>query len=275
MTLRMGDGPVDNIPAGLDAYAGYVNRSGIGVTFPPLVAKYPNALHLSITTDGIAAMCADVESGAMSHWSGYTYGYCAVSNANNMIREYGRPRKLWLAHYDPHIGAHICSPECWSGLITTADGTQWTDHGNVWDESLLADNFFELQPNPSPSTQGENMIAYDPGSKSGSWALGPDGGIFTADGSAFLGSMAGNRFNWQAVGTLDGIAPWWDGSGWGYKVALHTNQPGQFTYYRFSSNGSAKSALGVEQVTDHADAIAAAQDTTRWSPNTAGTVEAK
>ena len=30
------------------------------------------------------------------------------------------------------------------------DGTQWTDHGNAWDESLLADDFFGASPAPSP-----------------------------------------------------------------------------------------------------------------------------
>lgn len=95
-------------------------------------------------------MCADVESGAMSNWTGYDYGYCSVSSVNNLIRDYGRPRKLWTAHYDPRIGAHICSPQCWPGLVTTADGTQWIDHNGAWDESLLSDNFFD------PPTQQEN-----------------------------------------------------------------------------------------------------------------------
>ena len=150
--LRMADGPVANLPVGMDAYGGYVNRSGIGITYPQVVAKFPNQRHLSITTDGASAMCADVESGAMSDWTGYRYGYCAVSNANALIERYGRPPKLWLAHYDPAIGAHICSPECWPGLVTTADGTQWTNHGSAdWDESLLADDFFGSPAPPVPS----------------------------------------------------------------------------------------------------------------------------
>ena len=147
----MADGPVANLPAGLDAYAGYVDDSGIGVTYPGVVAKFPNALHLSIATHGAPAMCADCESGAMTSWAGYTYGYCAVSNVNNFVARFGRPVKLWTAHYDPNIGAHICSPACWPGLVTTADGTQWTDHGGVWDESLLADDFFGTAPTPTPS----------------------------------------------------------------------------------------------------------------------------
>lgn len=160
MTLRMGDGPVANLPAGLDAYGGYVNDSGIGQTYAGVVIKFPDAHHLSITTDGDPAMCADVEKGAMNEWTGYEYGYCSVANVNALVAQFGRPRKLWTAHYDPALGAHICSPACWPGLVTTADGTQWTDHGGAWDESLLADDFFDPPPAPpSNLTEGENMTS--------------------------------------------------------------------------------------------------------------------
>jgi hypothetical protein len=152
MTLTMGDGPPENIPPGLSAVAGYVNKSGIGITYPQVVAKFPNAYHLSITTNGSPAMCADVETGAMSNWTGYSYGYCSVNRVNSLIASYGRPARLWTAHYDPAIGAHICSPACWPGLVTTADGTQWVDHGG-WDESLLKDDFFDLSPIPIPPTE--------------------------------------------------------------------------------------------------------------------------
>lgn len=156
----MADGPVSNLPPGLDAYAGYVNISGIGITYPMVVAKYPNAQHLSITTNGSPAMCADVESGAMSDWSGYDYGYCSVSRVNELVAKFGRPRKLWTAHQDPKIGAHICSPACWPGLVTTADGTQWIDHDGAWDESLLEDNFFAP---PSNLREGETMTHWQAG----------------------------------------------------------------------------------------------------------------
>jgi hypothetical protein len=151
MTLRMADGPVANLPPGMDAYAGYVNASGIGTTYPAVqvLAAREKAIAFSITTNGSPAQCADVEAGAMSTWKGYRYGYCAVSNVNALIASQGRPAKLWTSHYDPKIGKHICSPECWPGLATTADGTQWVDHGG-WDESLLAADFFELAPPPLP-----------------------------------------------------------------------------------------------------------------------------
>ena len=156
--LRMVDGPVDNLPNGFDAYAGYVNKSGIGITYPAIVAKFPDAIHFSITTNHSPAQCADVEWGAMSSWTGYEYGYCAVSSVNSNIEQYGRPRKLWTAHYDPKLGPHICSPSCWPGLVTTADGTQWTDHGTAdYDESLLSDNFFS-EPSQQEAEQVTSMV---------------------------------------------------------------------------------------------------------------------
>jgi len=165
MTLRMADGPVDNLPPGLDAYAGYIDNSGIGQTYAGVVLKFPNARHLSISVHGNPADAADVEFGAMEDWSGYEYGYCSVSRVNELVAKYGRPRKLWTAHQDPAIGAHICSPACWPGLVTTADGTQWIDHGGAWDESLLADDFFDLAPPEPPSNlkEGETMTTWEAG----------------------------------------------------------------------------------------------------------------
>ena len=151
MTMRMGDGPPANLPAGVDAYGGFVNVSGIGVTWPQIQAM-PAKYHLSITTNGSPAMCADVERGAMSTWRGYEVGYTSVSNVNAQIAREGRPPKLWTAHYTNT--PHICSPACTPGLVTTADGTQWTDHGGVWDESLLLDSFFSFLTPPPPKPGG-------------------------------------------------------------------------------------------------------------------------
>jgi hypothetical protein len=147
MTLRMGDGPVANIPPGLDAVAGYTDNSGIGVTYGPLVARFPWLKHLSISVHGQApAMCGDVENGALSSWRGYDYGYSFVSNIEARIAADGMPKKLWIAHQN-NI-PHICEAGCYPGLMHAADATQWTDHGNMWDESLCRDDFFDLTPQP-------------------------------------------------------------------------------------------------------------------------------
>lgn len=223
MTLRMGDGPPANIPPGLDAVAGYVNKSGIGITYPQVVAKFPNAHHLSITTNGSPAMCADVENGAMSSWAGYRYGYCSVARVNALIAQFGRPEKLWTAHYDPAIGAHICSPACWPGLVTTADGTQWVDHGG-WDESLLDDNFFGPVP---PTIQGDDMIA-PTHTGNGYWVCKPDGSIWSYGDAQWLGG---------ANYPTDQLGPGVTATGF----ASHPTQPG----YWISASSGAVFAYGA------------------------------
>jgi len=92
------------------------------------------------------------------------------------------------------------------------------------------------------------MLCNDPGNLTGSWALNTDGGVDTADGALFLGSLAGNRWGWQSIGTLWGIVPWWDGAGWGYKIAIRLTaglapDGGNFDYYRFPSNASLNEKL--------------------------------
>jgi hypothetical protein len=179
----MADGPVGTLPAGLDAYAGYVNQSGIGITYPGVLSRFPNARHLSITTNGSVAMCADVESGAMIHWTGYEYGYCSVSNVNELVAKYGRPARLWTAHYTGT--AHICSPHCTPGLVTSADGTQWVDHGS-WDESLLNDNFFDLT---SPPPQGADMVIASTPSGNGYYIAKPDGSVDAYGDAVYHGGI--------------------------------------------------------------------------------------
>lgn len=156
MTLRMADGPVKNLPPGLDAYAGYVQNSGIGETWNE-VQQIPAKHHLSISVmPGVMAMTGDVEAGALNSWRGYTVGYCSISRAQNLIDVDGRPEKLWTAHY---IGIpHLCDSTCGYGFTGRADGTQWTDHGGAWDESLLADDFFSFLATPTPP-QEPDMIA--------------------------------------------------------------------------------------------------------------------
>lgn len=172
----MGDGPPGNLPAGLDAYAGYVNYSGIGITYPQVLADWPTSKHLSITTDGSRAECADVENGAMSSWVGYTVGYCDLANAQANINQFGRPRRLWIAHHNDI--PHLCDSKCGYGFTDHADGTQWTDHGGAWDESLLADDFFDFQtllPRPIKEdtvvhfndSQGNNYIAAEAADQAG------------------------------------------------------------------------------------------------------------
>jgi hypothetical protein len=196
MTLRMADGPVADLPPGMDAYAGYVNESGIGITWPGvlMMAAKELAVAFSITTNGSPAQCADVESGAMSDWTGYSYGYCSVSNVNALIARFGRPKKLWTAHQDPALGRHICSPLCWPGLVTEADGTQWIDHGG-WDESVLLDHFFELAPPPPKEYEIMDSV------------VAPDGAIVSHAVGAVGSPIAGHYLEITRSPGKQGLAP--------------------------------------------------------------------
>lgn len=142
MTLRMADGPVGALPVGMDAYAGYVDASGIGITFPGVVVRFPDERHLSISVHGHPAQVGDVERGALKSWRGYPVGYTMVSNVMAQVAADGRPAKLWTAHYTEH--PHICGPHscAYPGLTIDADGTQW--HSGSYDESLLLDDFFDF-----------------------------------------------------------------------------------------------------------------------------------
>lgn len=158
VTLRMADGPVANLPAGYDAYGCYLSDGGDGVTCPACVLAFPLSYILTFSTAvGVAAMCADVEKGALSSWAGYDYGYCSIANLLANLRQGGQPKKILTAHYG--IGAHICSPSnpvCLAeagGPFPAVDGTQWTDNAQLgdgaYDESLLLSNFFDLTPAPT------------------------------------------------------------------------------------------------------------------------------
>lgn len=214
MTLRMADGPVANLPSGLNAYAGYVDNGGIGITYPQILVRFPNAQHLSISVHGALAMCGDVEKGALSSWVGYDYGYTSISNAQSAINQFGRPKKLWTAHY---TGVpHICNSSCGFGFKGTADGTQWTNHGNLWDESLLSDNFFNLIPTPTPPAPGPEMLTNCVGMAStptnkGYWLVQADGGVFAFGDAHFYGSLGNVALNKPIVGigaTTDGGGYW-------------------------------------------------------------------
>jgi hypothetical protein len=172
MTLRMGDAvTIGNLPPGLDAVAGYVG--GQWPTYGPLTARYPAAHHLSIAVNASEqADCLDIEAGDanpadlpgwLDRWHpGNTprpVVYGSASAMAGIIGAAARPREqflVWAAHYTNQ--PHICGPGTCG--YPQADGTQWTDHGGAWDESLLADNFFTA-PAPPPSEVDVPLTAAD------------------------------------------------------------------------------------------------------------------
>jgi len=173
--LRMGDAvnPA-NLPAGLDAYAGY--DDGQWPDFPVISAQHPNVPVLDITVVAInKGTCLDIENGdatidqapdwykkrvaaGVNRPAFYTSEsnllalVTALSNAGVSRYAY----RVWSAHYG--VGKHICGPTT-CGSSVAADGTQWIDHGG-WDESLLNTSFFSGSPapNPTPSPGGDVQL---------------------------------------------------------------------------------------------------------------------
>lgn len=166
-TLTMYDS-VDAVllPAGGDAYAGYVN--GYWPDFSAIKDRFPGAQVVSISTQGhSAALCFDCEPGngvpsdcpqfyALAVQAGYSVPiiYCPASWTSlvrSAMKEAGIPDSaylLWSAHYD--LGRHICG----SCGFPAADATQYADLG-PYDASCLPADFFErlFPPPPTPAPQ--------------------------------------------------------------------------------------------------------------------------
>lgn len=201
MTLRMGDAVTPaNLPQGLDVYAGYVG--GRWPDYQSMTVLFPNARHLSIAVNsGQKADCLDVETGdavpgdvpfwlAMWHRANTPKPvlYRSTSMVSDIVQVAGpRDRYLiWSAHYTDK--PHICtSAACWpiSPVEWEADATQWSDHGGIWDESLLSDTFFadpipggHMPRNPLPAAALPVKDVKVSSSQPGQWdviCLGADG----------------------------------------------------------------------------------------------------
>lgn len=166
VTLRMGDAIYPaNLPGGLDAYAGY--DDGNWPDFPLIAAQHPGVPVLEIEPFARPkGVCLDIERGdatpdqfplwwlnrcfagiyrpvAYASISDMTavVGYC--NNAKIARKDY----RLWSAHYTG--SAHICGPNS-CGWPVQCDGTQWTNHGGPWDESMLRSDFFAVAPVAPP-----------------------------------------------------------------------------------------------------------------------------
>ena len=155
--LTMADSvTVADLPMGMDAYAQYVD--GGWPDYAQMVARFPDALHLSITTRRAADMQADaLDVEPLDAWppgpeipafilgrAGLRVVYVARDNVALVMGVAELPPrsrwKLWTAHYG--FGEHICGPTT-CGLEWQADGTQWTDTG-PYDLSILLDTFFTV-----------------------------------------------------------------------------------------------------------------------------------
>jgi hypothetical protein len=153
---------VANLPAGADAYLGYVD--GNWATFSQLQARFPRAHLLSMAVfHSDDAMGCDREPGdlavtdvavwvkrqlARGVWRPVVYasasnmGACVASLSQAGIAR--ADVRLLSAHYG--AGKHICGPST-CNLCPACDGTQFTDAapgagGSLIDESVLLDDFF-------------------------------------------------------------------------------------------------------------------------------------
>lgn len=176
-TLRMLDSIFpENLPAGADAYLGYVG--GDWVTVPSLRTLFPRVpvLDMAIASSEDATGC-DYEKGDLTEaqvpgwvkrqlargvWRPVVYasadsmpGVVAALAAAGIGRASVR---LLSAHY---AGKHVCGPASCGyrdgagRVVPACDGTQWTDqaaglHGSRIDESLLDAGFFVAAPPPAP-----------------------------------------------------------------------------------------------------------------------------
>ena len=172
MTLRMLDSIyAGNLPAGADAYLGYVD--GNWADFQAEVAKFPHAhvLSMAVFPRDDAAGCdrepGDLALGDIAVWvkRQIAHGawrpvvYASVSGMDFCIQALrvagvALPAvRLLTAHYG--AGKHICGPATCKLVTVAVDGTQWRDNapgvgGSLVDESVLRDDFFGAHPAPKP-----------------------------------------------------------------------------------------------------------------------------
>jgi peptidoglycan hydrolase-like protein with peptidoglycan-binding domain len=161
-----------DLPAGADAYLGYVD--GYWPDYATEVQKFTSANIIGLTVYDIQqGQGCDIEKGDLTVQQGAAWVkealsrvtrpicYAAVSDMTAVISELtglGVARsdyRVMTAHWG--IGSHICGPDScrYPGLTEEADGTQWTNqaqglNGTKIDESWLQDNFFDGQAVPPP-----------------------------------------------------------------------------------------------------------------------------
>lgn len=182
-----------NLPAGADAYIGYVD--GNWQTYPVLRAMFPAAHVLGLAVfpqddaEGCDCETGDLTPGQVPDWTRRQLGrgvhrpvvYAAASAMGDVLDRLtaaGIKRsqvRLLSAHYGLRDGKrwkHICGPATCGLTPVPMDGTQWTDktrglRGSSIDESLLADDFFTTTggrpPRRSTLLEDENVIILPPG----------------------------------------------------------------------------------------------------------------
>lgn len=159
------------LPNDLDAYFGYDNGKWADFVAIAQAHKLSHLCDITVFAQNTGT-AGDFEPGDMEpsqavwyYWErtaagvwrpvfygsvdGYMVEILQDLNAANIARSSYR---VWTAHYGR--GQHICGPDTCNegaGRMTSADATQWIDHGG-WDESLIRMDFFGGNaPNPAPT----------------------------------------------------------------------------------------------------------------------------
>lgn len=162
-TLMYDDVNLSLIPKDAQAVAGYVG--GWWPTFSKLRAMFPRARRVSVAVNSREdADFLDIERGDATNSEAAAWFkrqrargakrpgfYTSVSNVAALVgvlkrSGISRPAyRLWTAHYTDK--PHLCSPKCYVGMPTTADGTQYTNHalGRSLDASVVTPAFFNEQ----------------------------------------------------------------------------------------------------------------------------------
>jgi hypothetical protein len=236
VTLTMYDCTnVTSLPAGADAYAGYVDGLFANLTAIKRRFAGSGAHFLSIAVFASDdADCLDIEAGDATNaqapgWvnrrlTGGAFRPCLYTSVSNVdalmttLNETGISRaeiRLWSAHYGQ--GQHICGPGTCRQAQHACDGTQWTDValGRSLDQSVLLGNFFFTAPANLLITE-ESMLL-----KTGGGAITP---VAIPQGATHVRLVAqetatvGLQFHGQADTTIE--LSWAAGS---HRVALPAN----------------------------------------------------
>jgi hypothetical protein len=234
MTLTMADSiTAANLPAGYNAYAGYVD--GEWPDYPQIAAQFPSARLLSITVTGAtAAIACDCETGDLTPAQAISWAqtqltsawrpviYANVSTmAASIVPALTMPQasvRLWSAHYG--AGEHICGPSTCGLVPVTMDGTQWTDtasgtNGTAIDASVLAADFFaptveeDIMPKLSIGQGARDAFSFDGAPYANIGFLSDPGGDGIAETTirvALHGEGSGGAWNVLTV-TLTPAAP--------------------------------------------------------------------
>jgi hypothetical protein len=232
MTLTMADSiTAANLPAGYNAYAGYVD--GNWPDYPQIAAQFPSAHLLSITVFGTTpATACDCENGDLTPAQAISWAqgrlssnvwrpviYADVSTmASSIVPGLTMPQasvRLWSAHYG--AGEHICGPSTCGLVSVNMDGTQWTDtasgtNGSQIDASVLNAAFF------TQSVQEDTMPKLSQGQGARD-AFSFDGAPYTSIG--FMSDPSGDGLSETTIR----VALHGEGAGAGWNVFTMTLTP--------------------------------------------------